>query len=296
MKAIKTNLNLYKSFVEVYETKNYSNAAANLHLTQPTISYNIKELEKQLRVRLFNSNSRGVEPTKNADEIYPKIKQAFVALLNAENTVTEFNETSNGQLNINLSLFFMPQMVTNILTEYNAKFPKIKMNIIQANIEYGIQSLERHECDVLFICYMDANTVQYDKNAFTLNNIREIENVFYASKDFMKKHNITNNITKDQLVKLPIVTFGTKYQVRKELEKFGIAKNPMVETNSNDMLLNLAANGVGIVFAPESIDASLEKITVTDITMPKTKIAMIYNNEIANKAGTALIEFVKKQI
>ena len=47
------NYNLYKSFLVVYETQNISRAADFLYISQPAVSHNIKELEKQLKKFAF---------------------------------------------------------------------------------------------------------------------------------------------------------------------------------------------------------------------------------------------------
>ena len=56
MKDINQNidLNLYKTFCAVVENKSFSKAAEKLFISQPAISYNIKELEKNLNVKMSN--------------------------------------------------------------------------------------------------------------------------------------------------------------------------------------------------------------------------------------------------
>lgn len=292
MKAVKTNLNLYKSFIEVYETKNFSVAAHNLHLTQPTISYNIKELEKQLKVRLFNSNSRGVEPTKHSEELYPIVREAFINLLNAEDTVQEFDENSKGTIRIAMSLSFPPFVVGEIVSEFNGKYPNIKFEIAETSIEKGTDSIGRHQYDILF--YARFANEKFDKNLFTVLDLSELNSFVYASKDFIAKHNLSGTVTKEQLLKLPMISISKTYQMRGEIEKTGLGEESIIETNSTQIFVNLAKRGIGYIVAPSGyLGDEFVKLNVTGLTLPKCYVSAKYNNNLANKAASSFIQILK---
>ena len=53
-----TDYNLYKIFLYLYEEKSISKTAAKLYVSQPAISYSLKELENQLGYTLFYRNSK----------------------------------------------------------------------------------------------------------------------------------------------------------------------------------------------------------------------------------------------
>jgi len=295
MKTVKTNLNLYKSFVEVYETKNFSVAAANLGLTQPTISYNIKELEKQLKARLFNSNSRGVQPTKTADELYPPVRAAFIYLLEAESTIQEFNEKSQGVIRLNLSLYYMTQITTKFIMSFNKQYPNIKFEIVISSADDGLQSLDKHETDLLIYAYMQP---QSESDEFATINLCELENSFYAGKEFARKHGLGPTITKQQLENLPIISSPKVYQTRTELEKIGLAKNPIIETRTTEMIISLMENNIGISLGLDeylSQNKNLVRLEVEGMKPLKCHIAIKYNKNLANKAAAAFIEKIKKE-
>ena len=68
-----TDYNLYKIFLTLYEQKSISKTASLLYVSQPAVSYNLKELESQLGYTLFYRNSKGIEPTMEANELYSYI-------------------------------------------------------------------------------------------------------------------------------------------------------------------------------------------------------------------------------
>ena len=81
------NINHYVTFVEVYECKSFSEAAINLNLSQPTVSYSVKTLEKHLKTRLFYPHRRGVSASLSAVKLYPIIKSAIKTLTSADETI-----------------------------------------------------------------------------------------------------------------------------------------------------------------------------------------------------------------
>ena len=295
MKTTKINLNLYKTFVEVYETKNLSNAAINLGLTQPTISYNIKELEKQLKTRLFNSNSRGVEPTANADELYPIVRQAFTYLVSVEDTIQEFSQKSNGVIRLHLSLYYMTQITSDFISNFNRQYPNIRFEITIAKIDDAIESLKKHEADLLICAYSPSTLSDHQFETIIL---RDLENCFFASKGFTSIHGLDTKITKAQFEKLPVIAHPKCYQARTELERIGIAKTPIIEANTTEMIISLAEKDLGIAFGPVELVASntaLVKLDIADVKFPKFSVAIKYNKNLANKAAVALINNIKNK-
>lgn len=62
-KDIKCNFNLYRSFYAVAITGSFSEAARLLYVSQPSLSYNVKQLEEQLNVNLFYRKVNSVSLT-----------------------------------------------------------------------------------------------------------------------------------------------------------------------------------------------------------------------------------------
>lgn len=66
------NLNLYRIFCKVAESKSYSDAADKLNLSVSNVSTQILNLEKQLNLKLFNRESKGVT-LKLTKEVYLEV-------------------------------------------------------------------------------------------------------------------------------------------------------------------------------------------------------------------------------
>ena len=296
MKSTKINLNLYKTFVEVYETKNLSAAAHNLGLTQPTITYNVKELERQLKTRLFNSNSRGVEPTPNADELYPLVRAAFTYLINVEDTLREFNEKSSGTIHITISLFFTSNVVANFITTFSKQYPNVKFKITTAPKCEALSALHKHETDIVVLAHIPNKEIKQDM--FNTISLAMLDLCLFTSKDFAKKHGLETTITTEQLSTLPVISQPKPFLIGHILEQLG-ASNLAIETNTTEMVIHLVEKDLGIALGPSELvtqNKNFIKLELANGEFPKYQLAIKTNENLANKAAIAFISQFKDKL
>lgn len=78
------NLEWYRTFKTVYKHRNYSKAAEELFMTQPTVSNQMSMLEAAVGHKLFTRKSKGVVPTENAKFLNNLIIESLDTLENAE--------------------------------------------------------------------------------------------------------------------------------------------------------------------------------------------------------------------
>lgn len=83
------NLNLYKYFLAVIEERSVSKAATKLGVSQPTVSYNIHELQRELQEDLFVVERNGAVPVPRALILYQRLKPVYCRLIE---TIEDFIE------------------------------------------------------------------------------------------------------------------------------------------------------------------------------------------------------------
>lgn len=71
---------LYRIFVSVAQEENITKASEKLNISQPAITKQVKNLENQLSIRLFERKSKGVVLTKEGKELYEKLKNPIEEL------------------------------------------------------------------------------------------------------------------------------------------------------------------------------------------------------------------------
>ena len=123
-----------KYFCKTAELLSFSEAAKMLYITQSTLSQQIKQLEGELGVQLFQRNSHGVTLTEMGAELLPYAKST---IYNAESCVEHIRDVQNvltGTLNIGVTYTFSPTLNETLLT-FMKQHPGVKLNIYNKTME-----------------------------------------------------------------------------------------------------------------------------------------------------------------
>ena len=95
------NLDSYNVFYAVAKSGNITKASNILHISQPAITKQIKNLEEELGFQLFIRTKRGVILTSNGEKVYEQIKEAMKYIKNIENISNSLNKLETGTLRNN---------------------------------------------------------------------------------------------------------------------------------------------------------------------------------------------------
>ncbi len=129
------DLSLIKIFIIIYETGNISRAAEQLHLSQPSVTYNLNRLRKFLNDPLFERHKFGVKPTKLAQSLYPSFSQSIIDIERAIIASQQFDpKTSSLTFRLGLSdlgeICLLPSLIQYLSKE--APFIKIEVEEIRS--------------------------------------------------------------------------------------------------------------------------------------------------------------------
>jgi DNA-binding transcriptional LysR family regulator len=87
-----------KIFASVYRNKSFTKASKQLHISQPTISEHIKNLETALGSSLFDRLGRSIMPTKEADVLYPRVLKILEDLDKLQDDLAMAGERIKGEI------------------------------------------------------------------------------------------------------------------------------------------------------------------------------------------------------
>ena len=118
---IKCNFNLYRSFYAVALTGSFSDAARLLYVSQPSLSYNVKQLEEQLNVSLFYRKVNGVSLTYEDEQLLEHIKSAFASILQAEDFISQATNKDTGSLTVGAPTHIINFYLVNIIESFLKK-------------------------------------------------------------------------------------------------------------------------------------------------------------------------------
>ncbi|MBQ9019192.1 MAG: LysR family transcriptional regulator [Bacilli bacterium] len=286
--------NLYKIFLHLYEEKSISKTANKLYVSQPAISYSLKELENSLGYKLFYRNSKGIEPTLEAKELYNYISTAFNILTDAEEYVKNLNNLNVGNIKIGIPSHIGYIFLTKYIKPFIKEYPKIKFEIISKSMSDMIEMLETRKLDMV-IGVISKNTNEKIKKI----NILKLNNCFAYNKKIFKNIKIKNleDITKYPLI-LPDTTTPTRIKLNTYMENKNIILNPIIETTTTEVMFEIVREGIGIgYFLKDAVDMQVDKddyeIITFNNTLPETEITLAYIDEYLPIASKKFIEKLK---
>jgi len=179
MRIPSVNLNYFKVFMAVYETRSMTIAAEALHLTQSGVSQHIKALEEELGLNLFTRIGRKLMPTPLADQIYPDIAAAITKVSARLNAVSGAHPVVEGVVRIGLPVEFGTNVMVPRLARLGQKYPLLSFDIVLdfASILSGL--LLKGELD---FAYVDESSLD---RRIQFEAVASEELLLCASKEYM---------------------------------------------------------------------------------------------------------------
>lgn len=126
--------------LSVAENQSFTRAAEALHVSQPTLSQQIKLLEEALDVQLLDRSGRMVRLTEAGEAYAHHARRAMDELDAAKRAVSELEDLSRGYLRLGMTPI-TEYLTTSLIDEFNARFPGIMVSAIemaQDQIEAGV--------------------------------------------------------------------------------------------------------------------------------------------------------------
>jgi len=147
------NFDWLTTFLEVARQKSFSRAAEKLHVTQPSISAQIRALESHLGQRLLDRGGGKVTLTAAGKAFQPFAEQSLIQLKQVRLTLADMERTPRGSLTISANDSTALYVLPVLIGKFKKQYPKVALNIVRAErsktlelvlsreVEFGIVSL-----------------------------------------------------------------------------------------------------------------------------------------------------------
>mgnify|MGYP003289036623 FL=1 len=260
---MEVNLELYKIFYIVAEKENITKASEELHISQPAITKQIKNLEDSLGFDLFIRTKRGVILTEEGKAIYEQVNEIVKHLKNIDNITHSIMNHESGTLRIGTGKSMAKIFLIPVLETLHKKYPNIRFELTNAPTSVLIEKLKSGKIDVIFskLPHKIEPGIKYMK-------IGELENIFICNKDY---DNLINREVKfNELLNYPII-LPTDSSITRSIVKeyfnnqFFDIKHTM-EAASLSLVTSFSKIGLGIgVTTKEFIKKELDNNTLFEI-------------------------------
>ena len=258
------NLQHLRYFLSVAGTGSFSGAARQVHVTQPTVSNGVAELEKELGVKLFNRSGRQVSLTMEGRSLVSYGMQIQDLVEAAEGRLKQRDLQPGEGFQFGAIDAAVTYLLPEILKAYVEAFPGLSLSVQVAPSRYLVDDLLMNRSEFALI------TLPFDDDKIeTVAIYRDpMPLVVGAGHPFCKRRSVTLK----QVAEEPLILFHSDSVSRKIVdERFseaGVAADVVMEMRSPEAMRKLVEVGVGISFLPQlTVQDSLETGALEVVTV-----------------------------
>ncbi|KPN95149.1 LysR family transcriptional regulator [Lysinibacillus sp. ZYM-1] len=151
------NLHALRLFTKVAELNSVSKAAQALMISQPAVTIQIRNLEKELGLTLLESKGRGITLTQSGAFLYKQAQRLFDLEKDIENKVDQLKNTGTEELQIASTHVPSHFLLPKLLAHFKQVYPTTHIHLKTANSQQVIEELLHYKADLAFIVKEDGH-------------------------------------------------------------------------------------------------------------------------------------------
>jgi DNA-binding transcriptional LysR family regulator len=253
-----------RTFVTVAEQGTVSKASLRLRIAQPALSRQIKQLEEELGLRLFDRVRRRLILTGEGEQLLGDCRAVFGAVGSFSERAQRLRRADTGVLKIATTPQTMEGVFAAFLHRYAERQPNVQVRLIEAVGPSLLEKLERGEVH-LTICLMQ--TVQADDHPFDSYPLPPME--FFAASHTSLALGTAGSVDITKLAPYPLLLMDSSSVIRGTFDAAcrlaGLKPSIFVESRSPQALLALAEAGHGVAIVPSVLPTHRYRLRVVRI-------------------------------
>jgi len=254
-------------FAAVYKYKNFTKAAQQINISQPTVSEHIKNLENELDCRLFDRIGKSIEPTSSAKKLFPKALKILDDVSQLKSELLGGDTAVKGEVILGASTIPSTYLIPQYIKEFRQKYPHI---FFQVKIEDS-RNINRLIIENELFCGIVG--AKLDGNALQYTPFFKDELCLVASPGLVRK----KEVTLDELSELPFIQreqgSGTRKAMEENLDRLGFTVNKKqiaAQFSSTAAVKEAAKSGLGVaVISRLAVREELNSKTLHVISLQK---------------------------
>lgn len=269
-------LNHLKTFQTIATHHSFSKAAEELHLTQPAVTLQMKNLETELGELLIDRVARSINLTP-AGEVFLSYTQQILNLSEeAYQTLQQFS-SERGRLTIGAATTTTIFRLPEILHHYHEKHPKIEIHIRNGASNLVNKMVHENAVDLGLVTTIDLSLNLHTAPVFG-------DEIWLLAPSGYKAE-----IAAEELEKESLILFGSGSGFRRFLEdqfqQYHFVPKVSMELESIEGIIRFVQMGLGLAFLPEIavreevIRGSLKKVKICGWNIMTRKTFLIYRRD-----------------
>ncbi|ARJ76535.1 LysR family transcriptional regulator [Bacillus velezensis] len=225
--------------ITLFEEKNMTKAAERLYMTQPALSYRLKNLEAQFGVRLFYKRKKGMEFTSEGEHLVDYSKEMLQEFRRVKDDMLNMSHEVSGVLRLGVSSNFAQYKLPAILKRFSDQYPSVQFHV---NTGWSAKVMDLLHHSGVHLGIMRGN-YDWQGEKQLLNE----ERLYLISK---------TEINSEDLPKLPMIYYQTDASLKSLIQKWWnnqFTEPPFIamEVDRQETCKEMVKNGLGYSVVPE---------------------------------------------
>lgn len=241
------NYEYYQIFYYVASTKNITEAANHLFLSQSTVSRTLQNLERDLGCTLLIRSKHGLALTKEGEFLYEYVRKAFLQISMAEKHLHNVKSLTQGLLQIGATELTLQHFLLPYIKDFERLYPKIHINY---DFEYPTTAIEKLNNGLLDIAVLTSPLEPQD--SINYYPLAQTEQVIIAGRRYWKYCQAPIDLKSLEKEAFVLMRTGTSARTYAE-ELFATYEMPCFpkhESGSTPLIISMVAENLGIGIVP----------------------------------------------
>lgn len=242
------NLDNLLAFLAVARERSFTKAAAQLGVSQSTLSHTIRELEERLGVRLLTRTTRSVSPTEAGERLLRNVGPRFEEIEGELAAVRELRERPAGTIRITATENAAEAVLVPKLAHLLRQYPDIKVEIV---VDYALTDIvaERYDAGV-------RSGEQVAKDMIAVRIGPDMRMAVVGSPSYFRERSLPKtpqDLTIHNCINLRLPSHGGLYawEFEKDDRELRVRVEGQMTFNATGQILNAAVAGSGLAYVPE---------------------------------------------
>lgn len=237
-------------FIEVAKQLSFTKAARELHVSQPSISKMIRNLEDELKVTLLDRSARRVKLTDAGQALYERGLKIVDSLKNVTADLDDLTSGRKGNICIGIPPMVETSFFAIAIGEYKKKYPNIVIDLVEVGSKAVEEMVEDGSLDIGVVVLPVKNKLNFSMFAFVKDPIWLIVHPEHrlAGRDVVS---ITD------LEEEPIVMFRKDFALHDHIvekcREYGFVPKVLCESSQWDFMAEIVAAKLGVALLPKVV-------------------------------------------
>lgn len=249
-------------FLAVAEHRGFTRAATALHVSQPALSQQIRQLEESLGAQLFDRSGRHIQLTDAGEAWLGYAKNALRSLEEGKRAIHDVEDLSRGSLRVAVTPTFTSWLIGPLMATFYARYPDITLALQEMSQEKMEELLLNDELDI-GIAFDDVHSADID----VLPLLKEsLALVVSESHPLAQQECVALSQLNSERLILLSEEFATREQIDRYCRQRELHPQIVIEANSINAILELVRRTTLATLLPSPIAAQNEGLKAVSLT------------------------------